>query len=153
MLPSYNLCNQRMEIYWLPPKRYMKERFSIFQFFLCGTRNGDAKVGNLISEAISVEENDTLIRDPTEEELKAALLAIPKNSTPGPDGFGSHFFIACQDFVKKDLLEAAKEFFQGVTLPRFFSSLFIVLISKLKDLVILTNSSLQAFAWQLIRNF
>lgn len=50
---------------------------------------------NLVSVVISVEENDKLIHEPLEEELKSALLATSKDSRPRHDDFGSGFYIAC----------------------------------------------------------
>lgn len=70
---------------------------------------------------------------PTLEELETAVKVIPRESSTGPDGFGSRFFLACWDFIKQDLLEAAKEFFIGACLPRFFTSSYIVLILKVQD--------------------
>lgn len=70
----------------------------------------------------------------SKEELEIAIKSIPKDSSPRPNGFGSRFYIACWDFIKEDLLKAAKEL---VKLLRFFFFLTIyfgVLISKLKDL-------------------
>lgn len=56
----------------------------------------------LISEVISVEENEAVSSHLMEEKLQNALLAISKdNSSPGPTGFSFGFFIACCEFLLK----------------------------------------------------
>lgn len=55
-------------------------------------------------------------------ELKTAVNSIPKDSRPGPDGFGLGFYKSCWDFTKEDLLKAIKECFSGAPLPIFFTS-------------------------------
>lgn len=82
---------------------------------------------------ISDEENEMLCILLIEIEVKEAIISIPKQSRLGLDGFGSNFYITCWDIVKNDVLEAAREFFDGVSLPRFFTSSFIVLIPKVQD--------------------
>lgn len=82
-----------------------------------------------------VGENDErwLRSEPTEQEIHEALLSIPTDSSPGPDGFGSLFYVFCWELVREDVVSAVKEIFQGMELPRFYTSFFIVLIPKLKD--------------------
>ncbi|KAK1557037.1 hypothetical protein Q3G72_016579 [Acer saccharum] len=68
-----------------------------------------------------------------EEEVKRAVFSIPKDSSPGADGFGSEFYMSCWDIVKDDVMDAAVDFFQGTPLSRFYSSSFIVLILKVDN--------------------
>ncbi|XP_035547420.1 uncharacterized protein LOC118348934 [Juglans regia] len=70
---------------------------------------------------------------PSEAEIYDALKSIPKESSPGPDGFGSGFYLSCWDLIKYDVLDAAKDFFSGSTLPRFYMAFFWVLIPKVED--------------------
>ncbi|KAF8405073.1 hypothetical protein HHK36_009970 [Tetracentron sinense] len=90
--------------------------------------------GTILSTPEQVHQGAVLFsRDPFRGgEVKEALLSIPKHSSPGPDGFGSGFFSSCWELVKDDVVEAAKEFFSGVPLPRFYTSSYIVLIPKAK---------------------
>lgn len=87
---------------------------------------------SLITISITDDENDKLCREPLEEEVRDALVSIPKNSSSRPDGFGLTFYIARWDIVK-DLVEAAGDFFRGMSLPKFYSSSFIVLVPKVQD--------------------
>lgn len=90
-------------------------------------------LSDIIESVISEEENEMLCNEPSENEIRDAVFSIPKYSIPGPDGFGSDFFMACWDLVKDDVVEAAREFFTGSPLSRFYSSSFIVLIPKVPD--------------------
>lgn len=54
-----------------------------------------------------MEENESIVTWPTELELKDAHISIPTNNSPGPNGFGSGFFITCWEFIRGDLLEVA----------------------------------------------
>lgn len=60
------------------------------------------------------------------------LIFITKDSSPRPNGYGSEFYKTCWNFVKENLLEAAKEFFNKVPLLRFFTSSYFVIILKMK---------------------
>lgn len=45
------------------------------------------------------------------DELKQALSKIHIDSSQGPDGFGSSFFLELWEILVKDLLDATKDFF------------------------------------------
>ncbi|KAM0911565.1 hypothetical protein ACQ4PT_013380 [Festuca glaucescens] len=49
----------------------------------------------------------------TEEEVWAAVKAMPGNKTPGPDGLSWEFFRACWGLIKADVLEAVHAVFLG----------------------------------------
>lgn len=86
-----------------------------------------------MSAEIIDEENLNITKGPSEVKLKMALHSIPKDRSPSPDGFGSNFYIACWEFIKDDLMEAIAKFIKGPSLPRFFSTSFIVLIPKVAN--------------------
>ncbi|KAF5458524.1 hypothetical protein F2P56_022547 [Juglans regia] len=83
---------------------------------------------DLVQPLISEEDNRWLCDAPSVEEVREAVFSIPKHSLPGPDGFGSGFYMACWEILKDDVVEATREFFNGASLPRFYSSSYIVLI-------------------------
>lgn len=72
----------------------------------------------IIESAVLQEEGEMLCALSTEDEVRAATLSIPVDSAPGLDGYRSAFFIKCWDIIKRDLVEAAKDFFErrGATL-------------------------------------
>lgn len=65
-------------------------------------------------------------------EVKMMLNSIPLDSSLGPDGFGFGFYLSDWDFVKKDLLEVAKDFFSGSALPKFSLLLTLYLFQRLR---------------------
>ncbi|XP_040998207.1 uncharacterized protein LOC121244260 [Juglans microcarpa x Juglans regia] len=87
-------------------------------------------LSDLVDMVISEADNSKLCSLPTEEEVKQAVFSIPIESSPGPDGFGLGFYRACWDVVRLEVVEAVKEFFRGVPLPRFYTASFLVLIPK-----------------------
>lgn len=67
---------------------------------------------------------------PTDEEIRSALFALPKNKTPGPDGFTVEFFTSAWDLVGSDVISAVKCFFTTSVLPRQVNATVISLIPK-----------------------
>ncbi|XP_042974708.1 uncharacterized protein LOC122306346 [Carya illinoinensis] len=67
----------------------------------------------LLSSVVTDAENEVLCRLPSEEEVYRALRSIPMDSSPGPDGFSATFFYLAWDIVKADLVDMAKEVFEG----------------------------------------
>ncbi|XP_071939796.1 uncharacterized protein [Coffea arabica] len=79
---------------------------------------------------LSAADNAMLSVPPDMDELKGVIFALQPDSAPGPDGFGAGFYQACWDIIKSDLLEAVQAFFQGMRLPRSFTSTSILLLPK-----------------------
>lgn len=50
---------------------------------------------NLVEKKVSDKENVMLCTEPSEMEVRQTIFSIPKNSNPGPDGFGSEFYMSC----------------------------------------------------------
>nr|XP_040256667.1 uncharacterized protein LOC120974274 [Aegilops tauschii subsp. strangulata] len=64
------------------------------------------------------------------DELRAAILAMNSNASPGPDGFGPAFFKANWDLVKSDLLALMEDFHKGTAQLNRINKAFIVLLPK-----------------------
>ena len=88
------------------------------------------KVWDKIQPKISKEMNDLLLAPMTEEELREALQALPRNSCPGLDGLSSAFFLEYWDVIKTDLCEAFNNIFQRGYMPESFTEGFIYMIPK-----------------------
>lgn len=84
----------------------------------------------LLSYRCPQEISELLVAIPSEEEIKATLLAMPKNKAPGPDGYSAEFFWESWEVVGKDTVEAVREFFTGGRLIRQFNTTTISLIPK-----------------------
>nr|XP_027101056.1 uncharacterized protein LOC113720378 [Coffea arabica] len=80
---------------------------------------------------LSEEDNGMLSALPELAELREVVFGLEADSAPGPDGFGAGFYQDCWECIKMDLLEAVKAFFQGMGLPRSFTSTSIVLLPKI----------------------
>ncbi|XP_035544673.1 uncharacterized protein LOC118348039 [Juglans regia] len=82
-----------------------------------------------------INENDVarLREEPVEVEVFEALSSISADSSPGLDGFGLAFYLACWHFIKEDVMKVVKEFYKGEVFPRVYASSFIVLIPKIKN--------------------
>ncbi|XP_035540358.1 uncharacterized protein LOC118344262 [Juglans regia] len=98
-----------------------EEAVIYFRNFLSDVSTVDhCDLSRIIEKKISDEENLWLCAVPSELEVKQAVFSIPKNSSPGPDGFGSGFYMSCWDIIKEDVVAAAGDFFRGVPLSRAF---------------------------------
>ncbi|CAI9769428.1 unnamed protein product [Fraxinus pennsylvanica] len=93
----------------------------------------DANYLELLQPIIMDEENRALCKPPILEEVKAALWSIPKDSSPGHDGFSASFFITAWEFVQFHLLAVAKEYFGGYPLTCGLGTTNIVLIPKVES--------------------
>lgn len=77
-------------------------------------------LSELIEATVIEDEAHKLCASPTEMEVKEATFAIPIDSSPGPDEFGSGFFTKCWDIVKDDVILAIQEF---LTIETFLVSI------------------------------
>lgn len=88
---------------------------------------------DLLSKVILERDNLALCSVPSVQEIHDAICSIPVDSNPGPDGFESGFYKAYWSIVKDDVEDAVAEFFSGAPLLRFYSTSFLVLISKIPN--------------------
>lgn len=84
---------------------------------------------NNISSLINIEDNIMLTSTPTKHEIWGTLDDMNIDSIVGPDGYITLFF-KLLGYIKHDLFEASKDFFNMISIPRFFTSTSIILIPK-----------------------
>ena len=84
---------------------------------------------NTISEA----DNDWLVRDFSEEEVRAAIWGCDSSKSPGPDGFNFGFIKYCWDILKKDVMSAVKDFAGFGCWPKGSNASFLCLIPKVEN--------------------
>ena len=77
------------------------------------------------------EDNDSLLRPFTMEELEAVVSKIPADKSPCPDGFSGVFYRTYWESLKWDLLAAIQEFYDTRKLSRSWETTFIALILKI----------------------
>ena len=66
----------------------------------------------------------------TEEEIHSALLDMNVDKAPGPDGFTVAFWQFYWDFVKEEIVDLFKEFFEQKSFAKSLNTTFLVLIPK-----------------------
>ncbi|XP_071905685.1 uncharacterized protein [Coffea arabica] len=88
---------------------------------------------HLISRLIIEEENKTLEEVPSIEEVRRVIFAMDRESAAGPDGFTGKFFTFSWDVIVQDVYNAVLSFYCGVELPKFITTISIVLIPKVPN--------------------
>jgi len=89
-----------------------------------------AKVMQHIPNLITLEQNSTLLRPITIEEVDQALQNTPKGKAPGLDGFTSDFFHHCWQMIREEVWEIIED---SQSLGKFLPALnmtFLTLIPK-----------------------
>ena len=66
----------------------------------------------------------------TEDEIHAALMEMNEDKAPGPDGFTLPFWQSCWEFIKEEILEMFKEFYEHSSFLKSLNNTFLVLIPK-----------------------
>lgn len=79
---------------------------------------------------LTIQQQRKLIQEVTKEEILALIKAMPKNKSPGVDGFPIEFFTKNWDLVGKDILLTVKQFFQTNKLWPGINMTAITLIAK-----------------------
>ena len=60
---------------------------------------------------VSQEENDVLVSEFTEDEVREAVFQMEHNKAPGPDGFPAEFYQVFWGLIKDDLMALFSDFF------------------------------------------
>ncbi|RVX22233.1 LINE-1 reverse transcriptase-like [Vitis vinifera] len=89
-----------------------------------------ADIGGLQLDQISQQEAETLERPFTEDEIYVALMEMNGDKAPGPDGFTMAFWQSCWEFIKEEILEMFKDFYDHSSFLKSLNNTFLVLIPK-----------------------
>ncbi|XP_075100498.1 uncharacterized protein LOC142176491 [Nicotiana tabacum] len=82
---------------------------------------------------INTKQNAELIKQPTKEEVKVAVLELNGDSAGGPDGMTGKFYHSCWDIIGDDLYDMVRDFFNGHELPKCVTHTNLVLLPKKKE--------------------
>lgn len=74
--------------------------------------------------------NYQLSKIPDAEEVRVTVFSLKKDSSLGPDGFSSHFFIASWQILGPSVAKAMQQFFISGKLYRASNAYFLTLIPK-----------------------
>ena len=111
-----------------------------FQSLLSASNNWCPPYPDIYFNLIGADQTAKLEEMFTEEEILAAVSRLNDNKAPGPDGFPIAFWSFSWDFVKEEVMDFFKEFFQHDQFVKNLNATFLVLVPKgstvedLKDL-------------------
>ncbi|KAL6327158.1 hypothetical protein AAG906_015197 [Vitis piasezkii] len=89
-----------------------------------------ANIEGLHLEHLSIQEAESLELAFYEEKIHFAFMEMNGDKTLGPDGFTMAFWKTCWDFVKEEILELFKEFYDQSSFAKSLNTTFLVLIPK-----------------------
>ena len=116
---------------WLTEEQEVREGIvNAFQQLLSEEPGWRVDIGGLHLHRLSFQEAENLELPFSKEEIHFALLEMNGDKAPGPDGFTVAFWQACWDFVKEEILELFKEFYDQSTFTKSLNATFLVLIPK-----------------------
>ncbi|XP_059070738.1 uncharacterized protein LOC131860358 [Cryptomeria japonica] len=88
------------------------------------------KLLNLIPPILNDADNELVMCQVTEEEVKEVVFAMAAYKASGPDGFPPTFFQVFWEIVKYDLIKATRDFIQMGNLLKKLNNTFIVSVPK-----------------------
>ncbi|RVW55071.1 LINE-1 reverse transcriptase-like [Vitis vinifera] len=116
---------------WLSEEQEVKEGIvNVFQQLLSEESGWKADIEGLHLSHLSSQEAGNLELPFSEDEIHSALLEMDGDKAPGPDGFTVAFWQECWDFVKEEILELFKEFYEQKSFVKSLNTTFLVLIPK-----------------------
>ncbi|RVW59240.1 LINE-1 reverse transcriptase-like [Vitis vinifera] len=116
---------------WLSEEQEVKEGIvNVFQQLLSEESGWKADIEGLHLSHLSSQEAGNLELPFSEDEIHSALLEMDGDKAPGPDGFTVAFWQECWDFVKEEILELFKEFYEQRSFVKSLNTTFLVLIPK-----------------------
>jgi hypothetical protein len=86
----------------------------------------------LAEENVTMAENEQLTKPFSENEIKCTLFQMEKNKAAGPDGMPIEFFQACWGFMKSDMIDVFKDFYEGTLDIKRLNYGIITLLPKVK---------------------
>uniref|UniRef100_A0A803NXT3 Reverse transcriptase domain-containing protein n=1 Tax=Cannabis sativa TaxID=3483 RepID=A0A803NXT3_CANSA len=116
---------------WIEGRQLVGEYFrSNFVSILSSTFPPDPLLDDLVSNSISEEANQSLVRVPSAEEIKKVVWSMPSLKAPGPDGMPGKFFKDHWEIVGSDVVATVIQFFETGEFVKEINQTFIVLIPK-----------------------
>lgn len=97
------------------------------------------QVTSCISRRVSEAQNQVLISEVEEHEVKSALFSMHPEKTPGPDGMTPGFYKKCWHIVKTDVISTVRRFFSSGVLDDQLKGTNIALIPKKSNPLLMTD--------------
>lgn len=86
----------------------------------------------LLTSFLPTELHDQLTRDVSDKEFFSVFKSMPKNKSPGPDGYTSEFYLAVWEIIGVSDTFAVKEIFHTEKLLKQVNATAIVLVPKVQ---------------------
>ncbi|KAJ9673635.1 hypothetical protein PVL29_023281 [Vitis rotundifolia] len=116
---------------WMTEDQEMREGIvSSFQQQLSEERGWRAEIEGLQFNCLNSREAEDLELPFTEEEIYCALMELNGDKAPGPDGFTLAFWQDCWDFLKVEIVDMFKEFYEQRSFVKSLNTTFLTLIPK-----------------------
>ncbi|KAK0570758.1 hypothetical protein LWI29_005954 [Acer saccharum] len=117
------------------------EHVSSFYQHLFSDPGNDSSDFSLIREhvpsLVTVDENASILRVPSFDEVKNTVFSMDPLSAPGPDGFSGRFYSHCWEIVGHDVVLAVQDFFHTGRVFPGLNSNFLVLIPKIPNALLI----------------
>ena len=101
-----------------------------YQRLLSESSDWKADIGRLQLNQINLQEARTLELLFSEAKVQAALMDMNGDKAPRPNGFTLAFWKNCWEFVKENILEMFKEFYEQNVFLKSLNNTFFVLLPK-----------------------
>ena len=119
---------------WSEDKDEVKVKVrDFFEARFVGNEELLVRLDNVCFNSISVEDNQMLIGDFTEKEIKEAVWSCDSSKSPGPYRFNVGFIKFCWDLIKADIMVAVKDFESFGKWHRGSNASFLCLIPKCEN--------------------
>ncbi|RVW29925.1 LINE-1 retrotransposable element ORF2 protein [Vitis vinifera] len=116
---------------WLEEEREVREGVvNAFQQLLSDDQSWKSDIEGLQLKSLNHAEAEGLEQPFTEAEIHLALMGMNGDKAPGPDGFTVAFWQFCWEFVKEEIVDVFKEFYEDKSFAKSLNSTFLVLIPK-----------------------
>ena len=119
---------------WCDSKEEVKDKVCEF-FEERFSRNDSCQVrlDKVEFNSISEADNEMLIGEFSEEEVRASIWGCDSSKSPGLDGFNFGFIKSCWDILRKDVVAVVKDFVGFGSWPRGSNASFLCLIPKVEN--------------------
>jgi len=89
-----------------------------------------SELQNLLPFRCSESDQELLTREVSAEEIQRVLFSMPKDKSPGPDGYTTEFYKATWATIGLEFILAVQSFFLKGFLPKGINSTILALIPK-----------------------
>jgi hypothetical protein len=83
-----------------------------------------------IPTLVTADQNVALMRPISSEEVEQVVFEMPKNKSPGPDGFTSDFYQACWPIIHRDVWEVVEDSRLHSNVLLALNATFLALVPK-----------------------